>query len=299
MSVANAPCSYGAFEETIGFDPSVPEALQILDDVSNAGYSGIDLGPVGYLGTANQLPGRLTPRGLSLAGGYLALSFGQPDTLARELAQLGSLLDVLDVGSASPPPRPTLAAAGSAPRPLAPPGGAGATEGWSDRRWTSFGDELASAADACRERGYEPTFHHHVGTDIETPGDIDRLLEVCDVGLCLDIGHLFVAGGDPVEAICRWGARINHVHLKDMDAPAMRTLLDARAPADELWRQRVCRPLGTGDLRCAEVLTALDAIGYHGWLVVEQDIFPEPPSVAGQARRDQETSRRFLTEHGL
>ena len=56
--VANAPVSYGAFEVTIGFDPNVPDGDDILSQVSAAGYAGIDLGPVGYLGTTES-PARL------------------------------------------------------------------------------------------------------------------------------------------------------------------------------------------------------------------------------------------------
>jgi inosose dehydratase len=70
--VANAPVSYGAFEVTIGIDPNVPDGDDILDQVSAAGYAGIDLGPVGYLGTTDDLGGRRAKSGKDLAGAYLA-----------------------------------------------------------------------------------------------------------------------------------------------------------------------------------------------------------------------------------
>ena len=167
------------------------------------------------------------------------------------------------------------------------------TEGWSDRRWNAFGDELATAAAVCRERGDEPP-----STTTSAPTSRRR-------------GHRPPARGrrrrplpghrSPLRG--RRGSRRGDRSMGSADQPCSpqgrRRAGDANAarggaPADELWRQRVCRPLGTGDLRCAEVLAAFEAIGYRGWLVVEQDIFPEPPSMAGQAGRDQETSRRFL-----
>src|SRR5262249_2359242 len=55
ITVANAPVSYGAFELTVGRDPNVPDGLRVLDQVAGAGYAGIDLGPVGYLGTGEEL----------------------------------------------------------------------------------------------------------------------------------------------------------------------------------------------------------------------------------------------------
>lgn len=105
IAVANAPCSYGAFEETIGIDPAVPDAIELLDDVAAAGYAGIDLGPVGYLGDASQLRERLEEHGLSLAGGFLELSFAEPDRLSNEMAGLELLLDAFELaGQTFPDP---------------------------------------------------------------------------------------------------------------------------------------------------------------------------------------------------
>ncbi|MCW3063498.1 MAG: hypothetical protein JWN32_670, partial [Solirubrobacterales bacterium] len=94
--VANAPVSYGAFEVTVGVDPRVPEPLELLDHVAEAGYAGIDLGPVGYLGLGAELAERLASRGLALAGGYLELPFSEPEPLAAMLPELDALLDVFD-----------------------------------------------------------------------------------------------------------------------------------------------------------------------------------------------------------
>src|ERR1700759_3615799 len=96
MIVANPPCSDGAFEITVGVAPNVPPALDLLEAVSDAGYRGIDLGPLGYLGDAGNLPGRLHDRGLSLAGGYFEVPFSEPERLPDELTRLDQLLDILD-----------------------------------------------------------------------------------------------------------------------------------------------------------------------------------------------------------
>ena len=66
-------------------DPLVPDALELLDQVAAAGYAGIDLGPVGYLGNAAELPARLADRRLALAGGFMPLPFGDRDRLADEM----------------------------------------------------------------------------------------------------------------------------------------------------------------------------------------------------------------------
>src|ERR1700757_1495593 len=112
ITVANAPVSYGAFEITVGHDPNVPDGISVLDQVAAAGYAGIDLGPVGYLGTGTHLGELLAERGLGLAGGYLELPYADHDALELAMAELDALLAAFDAVAPylpGPPPRPTLA----------------------------------------------------------------------------------------------------------------------------------------------------------------------------------------------
>src|SRR5215470_20443364 len=96
IAVANAPVSYGAFEVTVGHDPNVPNGTEVLDQVAEAGYAGIDLGPVGYLGTGERLGELLAARGLGLAGAYLELPYADPDALDRTMPELDAMLSVFD-----------------------------------------------------------------------------------------------------------------------------------------------------------------------------------------------------------
>ncbi len=114
IAVANAPVSYGAFELTVGHDPDVPDGITVLDQVAAAGYAGIDLGPVGYLGSGERLGELLAERGLGLAGAYVELPYADHDALERTLPELDAILDVFDAVRSylpGPPPRPTLAEA--------------------------------------------------------------------------------------------------------------------------------------------------------------------------------------------
>jgi inosose dehydratase len=300
LLIANAPVSYGAFEITVGIDPNVPDATTLLDWVSQAGYVGIDLGPVGYLGGPEDLAGRLAERGLGLAGGYLELPFSEPTRMEVALPELDVLLDIFDsVASAAAPSRPTLADAGSPQRAALP--GRSATDpsvGLDDAAWERFGDGLARAVARCRERGYEPTFHHHTATYIEAQWEIERMLAISDVGLCLDTGHLLLGGGDPVQAIREWAPRINQVHLKDARRKTLREIVAEGAPVKEIWRRRAFCALGDGDISIDEVLSALTEIGYAGWLVVEQDVLPDPDN-PGEPARDQLRNREYLRSRGL
>src|SRR5271169_6443843 len=96
ITVANAPISYGAFELTVGIDPNVPDAEMILDEVAGAGYAGIDLGPVGYLGDGPVLAQRLASRQLGLAGAYLEFPFSDPVALEALYPELDAMLDTFD-----------------------------------------------------------------------------------------------------------------------------------------------------------------------------------------------------------
>lgn len=300
IAVANAPVSYGAFEITVGVDPHVPEPLTLLEWVQAAGYAGIDLGPVGYLGDPTNLAARLGDRELGLAGGYLELPFSQPDQLAPAMAELDALLDTFDsVAGLGPAPKPTLADAGSPDRARYP--GRAALDrsvGLDDAAWKRFADGLARAVERCRERGYDPTFHHHTATYIEAQWEIERLLEISDVGLCLDTGHLLLGRGEPITAIRDWAGRINQVHLKDARLDRLEEIVSEAAPVQEIWRRKAFCALGDGDIDVDRVLTALTEIGYSGWLVVEQDVLPDPADPE-QPAIDQRRNRDFLRARGL
>jgi inosose dehydratase len=304
IHVASAPCSYGAFEITVGVQPDLPTPTEVLDHMAASGYDGTDLGPVGWLGEGPELAERLAARGLGLAGGYLALPLTDPGRMDAALADLSRLLDVFDGVRRAvpdrPPPRPTLADAGS-PTRAANPGRAVADRalGLDAEGWKRLAESVGRAVGRCRERGYEPTFHHHAATHVEAPWEIERLLELTDVGLCLDTGHLLVGGGDPVALLRGWADRVNHVHLKDCRLDVVRTIVEERAPVEAIWRRHAFCRLGAGDLDVDGFLAALRSVGFAGWVVVEQDGILDGSWPAALAFADQAENRRFLRERGL
>jgi len=240
IRVANAPVSYGAFEQTVGVLANVPAADVVLDAIAAAGYEGTELGPYGYFGTGGALRAALDRRGLQLAGAFVALDFAGGD-----LRRLEETLDLLEPYRAPP----ILS-----------------DEGPRDGAVDLAG--VARAVELARKRGLEPVFHHHMGTRVQTPAEIERLLEGTDVALLLDTGHLVAGGGDPIEALQAWGERVRHVHVKDVSQPIIREARDW----DDAWQKGAFCELGAGDVDLAGFFAALE--GYDGWLVVEQDWFP-------------------------
>ncbi|SCG69168.1 sugar phosphate isomerase/epimerase family protein [Micromonospora inositola] len=292
--VAGAPCNYGIYQPA---DPIVgPDEL--LAGLAGDGYTGVDSGPIGYLGTGEVLARRLTGTGVGLAGGWVDLRFADPDGFADDLAQLDAALDVFTAAPVDDPrfaPRPTLACPGNPARmarPGTPPDLASALPASA---WPGFAARVQQAVDRCRHRGLEPVFHYHLGTDVETEAEADRLLELTDVAVCLDTGHLLLAGGDPVAAVHKWSGRISQVHLKDADLAAHRRVRDAGGGLAEVVAAGGFCALGSGDVDLAGVLRGLDEIGYAGWLVIEQDA-PEQGQDLDRIRADQHGNRRWLAE---
>jgi inosose dehydratase len=303
IAVANAPVSYGAFEITVGHDPNVPDGISVLDQVAGAGYAGIDLGPAGYLGSGTRLGELLAERNLGLAGAYLELPYADHDALAQAMGDLDALLATFDAVRPylpGPPPRPTLADAGSRER-RGRPGRSVAQPGLGLDRdgWRAFAEGLARVTGRCRDRGYEPTFHPETGTYVEAPWEIEEVLDRSDIGLCLETGHMMLGGGDPVTMLRDWGDRVNHVHLKDAVRSVMAEIVADGAPVTEIWSRKAFCALGRGDLDVTGILDGLRGISFGGWLVVEQDILPRSRERFAQAAAEQRHNREFLAERGL
>ena len=303
IAVANAPVSYGAFEITVGHDPNVPDGITVLDQVAAAGYAGIDLGPVGYLGSGPRLAELLAERGLGLAGGYLELPYADHDALEQALGELDALLATFDAVRPylpGPPPRPTLADAGSPRRRSQPGRSAGQPSlGLDAGGWRKFAEGLARVVGHCRDRGYEPTFHPETGTYVEAPWEIEEVLDRSDIGLCLETGHMMMGGGDPVAMLGDWGERVNHVHLKDGVRTVMAGIVADGAPATDIWSREAFCELGRGDLDVDAILDGLRAISFGGWLVVEQDILPRSAQRFARAAEEQRHNRAFLSQRGI
>ena len=303
ISLANAPVSYGAFEVTVGIDPNTPDGIAILDEVSSAGYEGIDLGPVGYLGIGKELGMRLADRNLGLSGAYLEFPFADRARLAGSFKDLDAMLDTFDSVApyiTGPQPRPTIADNGNPFRNANPGSGRrNPSSGHDDATWELFGEGLRSVVDRCRARGYEPTFHNETGTFVEAPEEIEKMLSVSDVGWCLDTGHFLLGGGEPVAALNKWFNRINHIHIKDTTLNLFEKIVEDKAPTTAIWDREIFPIVGQGDLKLEALVEDMHKLGFKGWAVVEQDTFPKTAARFQRAIEDQRKNRKILAKLGL
>ena len=300
--MANAPVSFGVFELSTGA-ADLPGPDEVVKTVADSGYEGIDLGPPGFLGRGSALRRRLDHMHLDLAGGWVQLRLADRNGSGPDRDYLEGFLDLFEEGAAEDKgwwPKPTLADAGSPERKANPGRGKDMPEiGLDDDGWNRLALGVSEAAERCRERGFEPTFHHHACTYVEAPHEIERLLELTNVGLCLDSGHLLLGGGDPVQALSDWGERINHIHVKDARLNVLERVLTEGRGMEAVWEQGAFCELGAGDAGVDEFLRRLKSSRYQGWLVVEQDRMPSSDDSFAAVARAQVRNRKHLSRYGL
>ncbi|GIH94437.1 sugar phosphate isomerase/epimerase family protein [Planobispora siamensis] len=296
IRVANAPVNFGIYQA----EGALPGPGALLRALAEAGYDGVDSGPIGYLGLGTELGERLAATGMGLAGGWVDLRYDDEAAFTADLSGLDAALAVFSAAAEAMEaagaderfaPRPTLACPAHPPRFAS-----GAAPGLPSERWPAFAARIQRAADRCRERGLEPVFHYHLGTLVETPQEIERLLDLTDVSLCLDTGHLWLAGGDPVAAAREWGGRVRQLHLKDASRQIRDRVTAAGGDLSAAVAAGAFTALGAGEVDLAGVLREL--AGYEGWLVVEQDA----PAVGRDLDRildDQRANRAWLRAHGI
>ncbi|MDR1986928.1 MAG: myo-inosose-2 dehydratase [Treponema sp.] len=162
---------------------------------------------------------------------------------------------------------------------------------FTDEEWRRLCEGLNRLGKRAAEKGMRLTYHHHMGTGVQTAGEIDRLMENTDprlVGLLYDTGHLAFSGEDPLAVLTTWIRRIHHVHLKDL-RPALRN-----QGISEKWsflqavKAGVFTVPGDGCVDFVPVFNALKEAAYNGWWVVEAEQDPakaNPLEYAIKARR--------------
>ncbi|MDR1928364.1 MAG: myo-inosose-2 dehydratase [Oscillospiraceae bacterium] len=147
------------------------------------------------------------------------------------------------------------------------------------------------------KKGMKLTFHHHMGTVVQTEEEIDRLMagtEPTLVHLLFDSGHLSFAGIDPVRVLRKHVSRVAHVHLKDMREQAAARVRAEKRSFLEAVRLGVFTVPGDGCVDFAPILRLLEEADYRGWLVVEAEQDPAKANPLEYAYKAREYLRGLL-----
>lgn len=265
--VAGAPITWGVSELPTWGWRMPPE--RVLAEMREAGLAATELGPPGYLpDDPHKLRALLDRHGMQLVAGFLATVLH--DAGRNPASEIEHQAKTLAAGGAS-----VLVLAAALPGDTYDPG-----TSLSGAEWGRLAERVAEAGKVAARHGLELAFHPHAGTAVATGDDVDRLLAMSDVALCLDTGHLLIGGADPVRIAELAGGRINHVHLKDVDARVAERYRARSIGYADAVREGLYTPLGDGDLDIPALWRHLKAAGYRGWFVLEQDTAlnaePEP-----------------------
>jgi inosose dehydratase len=151
----------------------------------------------------------------------------------------------------------------------------------NDNGYQRLAHHITKYALIAKSAGVRSSFHPHSATYIETPEETRKLMALLDydlVGMCLDVGHWIVGGGDPVQGVVEYGKRVTHVHIKDVDPEVLKKLI-----AGEYERMHVAVedhylfvPAGEGALDLPGLFRELAKIDFSDWMMSEQDKAREP-----------------------
>jgi inosose dehydratase len=255
---------------------------RVLAEMRDAGLAATEFGPDGFLpADPGERSALLARHGLGAVGGFVPVVLHDaghdplPD-VERALAGFGdarTLVLAAVTGLDGYDERPAL----------------------TDDDWRTLLANLDRVADHAAARGVLATLHPHVGTVVEGPAEVDRVLAGSRIALCLDTGHLLIGGTDPLALARAASGRIAHVHLKDVDGRLAARVRTGELLYTDAVRQGIYRPLGTGDVDIPGIVDALTAASYTGWYVMEQDtiLTAEPPPGTGPID-DVRTSVAFM-----
>ncbi|MDX6700686.1 MAG: inosose dehydratase [Baekduia sp.] len=283
-NLAGAPISWGVCEAP-GWGAMLSPS-RVLGEMAGVGLRATELGPVGdWLPLdGDAIRAALQLYGLTLVGGFVPLALHVDDAQAA-LERARVVASAMSAAGADTFVLALVAdEAWSTPAPLDPLG------------WRRVAGNVEAVAELTASVGMTTVIHPHHGTMVERLEDIDRLASMTDVAWCLDPGHLGLGGYDPLEFAWRYGDRIGHVHLKDLDLTVAAEVAAGRLSLMAAVQAGLFVPLGEGDARIGELMDLLAEQGYDGWMVLEQDcalVDGVPADGAGPVR-DVAASLAFL-----
>lgn len=166
----------------------------------------------------------------------------------------------------------------------------------NDEEWKLLCDGLNRLGKLSLEKyGVALTFHHHMGTVVQTAAEVERMMQGTDpayVSLLFDTGHFAYCDEDPLAMAKKYAGRIKHVHLKDI-----RPEVVARVKAEKMSfldgvRAGAFTIPGDGCIDYDPIFKVLEESGYEGYMVVEAEQDPAKANPLEYAIR----ARKFIRE---
>ncbi len=287
IRIGNAPCSWGV---EFADDPRNPTWEAVLSECAEAGYKGIELGPVGFMPEDPAvLADGLAKHDLELIGGVVFRPFHDPaawdDVMDGSVRTCKALVahgaqHLVLIDSISERRAPTAGRVDEA-------------EQMDPAEWAAYRDRIATIAKmGAEEYGLTVGIHAHAAGFMDFEPELERLLDEVDeniLKICFDTGHHSYAGFDPVAFMKRHMGRISYMHFKDIDPAVKADVIAKRTGFYDACGQGIFCNLGQGDVDFPQVRQVLLDAGFKGWCTVEQDCDPLlDPDTLGDARVNRE-----------
>jgi inosose dehydratase len=268
---------------------------RVLAEARDIGFTGIELGGK-FPRDPKALTALLARFQLALVGGWYSASL-LTRSARQEITALQSHLMLLKALHCRVfiHAETSNAIHGDRARPLS------ATPRLDHLGWGPFGAKLTEVADYVAAQGLRFAYHHHLGTVVESNEDIERFLKSTgpSVGLTVDTGHAALAGVDPIALIRAHPQRVAHVHCKDIRGQVFRNIKTAGGSFLHGVLDGMFTVPGDGDLDFKQVMQALAAIGYSGWIIVEAEQDPASADPRRYGELGLKTLRREALAAGL
>lgn len=275
IQIGNAPCSWGV--EFAG-DPRNPNWRDVLRENAEAGYKGIELGPIGFMPEdPPQVAEALAEHDLTLIGGVVFRPFHDPAKWDEVLDASIRTCKALTAHGAE-----HLVLIDSISERRAPTAGRWeAAEKMGQAEWESFKGRIEHVAKmATEEYGLTVGMHAHAAGFMDFEPELERLLDEVDeaiLKICFDTGHHSYAGYDPVAFMERHLSRISYMHFKDINPTVKADVIAKSTGFYDACGQGIFCNLGEGDVDFPKVRQLLVEGGFEGWCTVEQDCDPTLP----------------------
>ena len=166
----------------------------------------------------------------------------------------------------------------------------------NDQEWDLLTNGLNKLGKIAKDKGMVLTFHHHMGTVVQTEEEIDRFMDSVDkdlVYLLFDSGHLSFAGIDPEKVLRKYVDRVRHVHLKDLRKSVVEQSRKEKWSFLKGVRAGTFTVPGDGDVDFAPLFKILEEADYKGWVLVEAE---QDPGVANPFEYALK-ARKYIAEH--
>ncbi|WP_338787113.1 sugar phosphate isomerase/epimerase family protein [Metabacillus sp. FJAT-53654] len=304
IKISGAPCCWGVDDPK---NPFLPPWEKVLQEASQAGYKGIELGPYGYMPMdIKRVQAELTKNNLNIIAGTIFDDLVSENNLEKLLSQVDDICSLvtklpkspMEEGNRFSPPYLVIIDWGHDERDFNA-GHPDRAKRLSTQKWNNMMNHIRILSErAWNKFGVRPVIHPHAGGYIEYEDEIKKLIKDIPyeiAGLCLDTGHLYYSKMDPVQWLRDYSDRLDYIHFKDIDLDIYHQVMGERIRFFDACARGVMCPIGQGIIDYNAIYHLLKEINYRGYITIEQE---RDPRNSNTSLRDVKQSVDYLKRVG-